>query len=77
MKNSWCRQEQNTVQQEEKMCTQPVQYTASFHCLVEEWKDCEEIKPQPKETWTFVDQREVRRQGTERNGVLLSASTDA
>ena len=26
-----------------------LQYAASFHCLVEEWKDCEELKPKPKE----------------------------
>ena len=25
------------------------QCAASFHCLVEEWKDCEELKPKPKE----------------------------
>ena len=26
-----------------------LQHAASFHCLVEEWKDCEELKPKPKE----------------------------
>ena len=25
-----------------------LQYAASFHCLVEEWKDCEELKPKAK-----------------------------
>ena len=30
---------------------------ASFHCLVEEWKECEELKTKPKEKWTFVDQK--------------------
>ena len=29
-----------------------LQYAASFHCLVEEWKDCEELRPKPKEKWT-------------------------
>ena len=24
-----------------------LQYAASLHCLVEEWQDCEEPKPQP------------------------------
>ena len=24
---------------------------------MEEWKDREELKPKPKEKWTFVDQR--------------------
>ena len=42
-----------------------LQHAAIFHCLVEEWKDCEELKPQPKEKWNFVDnQRE------ETNGVV-------
>ena len=27
------------------------QYAASFHCLVEQWKDCEELRPKPKEKW--------------------------
>ena len=34
-----------------------LQYAASFHCLVEEWKDCEELKPKPKEKWIFVDKK--------------------
>ena len=34
-----------------------LQYAASFHCLVEEWKDCEEFKPKPKEKWRFVDRK--------------------
>ena len=33
------------------------QYAASFHCLVERWKDCEELKPKPKEKLIFVDQK--------------------
>ena len=23
-------------------------YAASFHCLMEDWQDCEELKPKPK-----------------------------
>ena len=34
-----------------------LQYAASFRCLVEQRKDCEELKPKPKEKWTFVDQK--------------------
>ena len=34
-----------------------LQYAASFHCLVEQWKDCEELEPEPKEKWSFVDKR--------------------
>ena len=33
----------------EEVCV-ALQYAASFHCLVEEWKDCEELKPKPKES---------------------------
>ena len=38
-----------TVQQEREDVHAALQYAASFHCLVEEWKDCEELKAQPKE----------------------------
>ena len=34
-----------------------LQYAASFHCLVEQWKDCEELKPKPKEKWIFFDKK--------------------
>ena len=51
-----------TVQQEREEV-----YAASFHSLVEEWKDCEELKPQPREKWT----RKERKRSIERSGVLL------
>ena len=44
-----------TVQQEREKIHAALQYAASFHCLVAEWKDCEELNPKPKEKWTFVD----------------------
>ena len=31
------------------------QYAASFRCLVEEWQDCEELKPKLKEKCSSVD----------------------
>ena len=34
-----------------------LQYAASFHCFVEEWKDCEKLRPKPKEKWSFVDKK--------------------
>ena len=37
-----------------------LQYAASFHCLVEELKDCEDLRPKPKEIWIFVDKRRER-----------------
>ena len=32
-----------------------LQCAASFHCLVEEWKDCEELNSTPKAKWSFID----------------------
>ena len=32
-----------TVQQEREEVYAALQYAATFHCLVEEWKDCEEL----------------------------------
>ena len=40
---------EEAVQQEREEVYAALQYAASFHCLVEEWKDCEELKPKPKE----------------------------
>ena len=37
-----------------------LQYAASFHCLVEQWKDCEELRPTPKEKWILVDKGRER-----------------
>ena len=45
----------NAIQQEREDVYAALQYAASIHCLVEEWKDCEESKPKPKEKWIFVD----------------------
>ena len=46
-----------TMQQEREEVHAALQYAASFHCVVEEWKDCEELKPKPKEKWIFVDKK--------------------
>ena len=46
-----------TMQQEREVVYAALQYAASFHCLVEERKDCEELKPKPKEKWRFLDQK--------------------
>ena len=40
------------VQQEEREREEvyaALQHAASFHCLVEEWKDCEVLEPKPNE----------------------------
>ena len=47
-----------TLQQEREEVFLALQYAASFHCLVEQWKDCEELlKPKPIEKWIFVDKK--------------------
>ena len=46
-----------TMQQERDEVYAALQYAASFHCLVQQWKDCEELKPKPKEKWIFVDKK--------------------
>ena len=50
-----------TVQQEREEVCAALQYAASFHCLVEEWKDCEELKPKPEEKWIFLEQKREER----------------
>ena len=56
----------STVQQGRKEVFAAMQNAASFHCLVEERKDGEELEPTPKEKWTFVDQKgEARKHRTE------------
>ena len=66
---------QRAVKKPQKRCSKreevyaALQYAASFHCLVEEWKDCEELKPKPKERWIFVDKK--RGNGTP-NGMVCS-----
>ena len=42
-----------TVQQEREEMYAALQHAASFHSLVEEWKDCEESKPHRTE-WCAV-----------------------
>ena len=59
MLDDGCRVEERAkpMQQEREDVYAALQYAASFTCLVEEWKDCEELKPKPKEKWKFVDQK--------------------
>ena len=49
-----------TMQQEREEVYAAMQHAASFHCLVEQWKDCEELRPKPKEKWVFVESRRAR-----------------
>ena len=47
----------STVQQEREEVYAALRYAASLHCLVEEWKDCEELKPKPQKKWTVVNKQ--------------------
>ena len=74
MKDLWRKREQRQCSKKEK-CTKALQYAASFHCLVEEWKDCEGLKPKPKGK---VGLRASEKRGSEAsNGVLMPTSIDA
>ena len=46
-----------TMKQEREEVYAALQYAARVHFLVEEWKDCEELKPKPKEKWIFNDKK--------------------
>ena len=64
-----------TVQQEREDVCAALQHAASFHCFVEEWKECEELKPKPKEhgfSWI----RKGRKRSIERSGVLRPTGID-
>ena len=50
----------------ERRFTQHLHYAASFHCLVEERHDREELLPKPKDKWIFADKRmEAKKRCTE------------
>ena len=56
----------SAIQQDREVVYAALQYAASFHCLVEEWKDCEEQEPKSKEKCIIVDKkREVTEHKTE------------
>ena len=51
----------DTMKQEREEVYVTLQYTATFHCIGEQWKDCEELKSKRKEKWSFVDKRSERK----------------
>ena len=57
MKASMAEARAETMKQEREKVYAALQYAAGFHCLVEEREDCEELKPEPKEKWSFVDKK--------------------
>ena len=53
MKVLWRKRERKQGSRREEVYA-ALQCAASFHCLVEEWKDCEELKPELKEKCILV-----------------------
>ena len=51
----WRRSGPATVQQKREEVYAALLDASSFHRLVEEWHDCEKLKPTPKDTSMFVD----------------------
>ena len=65
-----------TMQQEREEVYVALQHAASIHCLVEGWKDCEELRSKPKEQWVFVEKKgEIR--CIEQSGVRKQISIGA
>ena len=60
-----------TLQQEREEVYVALQYAASFHCLAEQWKDCEELEPKPKEKWIFIDKKSEENEAS--NGVVCGS----
>ena len=46
-----------SMKQEREEVYVALQCAACFHCLVKEWKGCEQLKPKPKEKLIFVDEK--------------------
>ena len=61
-----------TMQQERDDVYAALQYAASFHCMIEQWRGREELKPKPKERWRsgeFSWIRRARERSVEQSGV--------
>ena len=54
-----------------------LQCAASFHCFVEEWKDCDELQAEAERKMGFLCTRKMRRQNIEWSGVRKPTSIDA
>ena len=71
----WLARTKTMRQEREEVCA-ALQYAASFHCVVKEWKDCEELKPKPKEKLVFEHPKK-RRRNIERSGARKPTSIGA
>ena len=48
------------IQEEREEVYAALQYAASFNCLTEDWNDCKELGPKPKEKWVFVNNERTK-----------------
>ena len=64
-----------TMQQEREEVYAALQCAAGFHCLVKQWKDCEELRPKPKEKWFSLKGRRITR-STEQSGARKQTGID-
>ena len=78
MKGSWSRRAQDS-QAGARRGASSLAVRSQLSLFVEEWKDCEELKPQPKEKWIFVDKKSevTKHRSIERSGVQMPAGIDA
>ena len=63
----------SSVQQRRRDLYAALQYAASFHCLVEKWTYCEELKTKLRDKWIFIEKKEGG-QGSQ-NGLRPARST--
>ena len=61
-----------TFQQEREEVFAALQCAPSFHCLVEQWKDCEELKPKRREKWNDLW---IRKGGDEASDRMVCGSS--
>ena len=56
MNDTWQKQKQKLWSRKEKRCA-AVQFAASFHCLLEQRTNCEELRPSRKTVLFFMEKR--------------------
>ena len=56
----------DTMKQEREEVYVPLQHAASFHCLVEEWKDCEKLSSLSRKKSGLFWTRGVRSEASNR-----------
>ena len=76
-KGSWRKREQRQCSKQEKSCMQLRSMRPAFTVLVEELKDCEELRPKPKEKVELRGSKKEERRSIERSGVLKPTGIDA